>query len=151
MRKGFTLIEILIVIAILGIISVIVFGSFSVFRSSQGLDKDTDTVVEILRQARSQTLISKNASAYGVHVATTAVTLFSGDTYSAADPNNQVFTFLNADLVVSVTLTGGGSDVIFKRLTGETSQNGTIVLSTQGAQPRTRTITVFKTGLIEYQ
>lgn len=151
MQKGFTLIEMLVVIAIVSIISTIVFGSFTVFKSAQGLDKDTEMVVEMLRQARSQTLISKNATVYGVHIASTTATLFTGATYSLGDPGNQVFTFLNPDMVVNTTLTGGGSNVIFKRLTGETSQNGTIVLSTVKTPVRTRTITIFKTGLIEYQ
>jgi len=56
---------------------------------------------------------------------------------------------LNAsDAVFNITLAGGGSDVIFNRLTGETSQNGVITLSSPSTA-QIKTVTVYKTGVVE--
>jgi prepilin-type N-terminal cleavage/methylation domain-containing protein len=150
MKKGFSLIEIIIVIAILGIVSTIIVSSFAAINRTQGLEKDTELVVEQLRQARSQTLSSQNATTYGVHFASTTVTVFAGSSYNPSDPTNEEFVLKNTSLVLNVSLTGGGTDIIFKRLTGETASNGTIVVSSTVAS-RSKTITVYKTGLIEYQ
>jgi prepilin-type N-terminal cleavage/methylation domain-containing protein len=149
-KKGFTLIEIVIVIGILGVLSTISMVTFISFKNTQGINKDSEAIVEMLQQARTQTLSSQNASVYGVHFGTTSVTLFAGSTYSAGVATNEVYNFLSADTVLSVTLTGGGNDVIFSRLTGETTQNGTIVISSTSATI-TRTVSVFKTGVIEFK
>lgn len=149
-NKGVTVAELLIAIAILGILSGIVINSLVSFRKNQALQKDTELVVELLNQARNQTISTKNLSQYGVHFTSTTVTIFTGPTYSNGATGNQVFTLNSTDTILSITLTGGGSDVIFNRLTGETSQNGTIVVSSPGIT-ETKTVTIYKTGVIESQ
>ncbi len=147
-RKGFTLIEILIVIAILAVLVTIIVSTFSLFNKNEAIKKDTETVVEVLQQARSQTLSSKNGSQYGVHFGTSKITLFTGATYSAGASTNSDTTLASTDTIVTVTLTGGGNDIVFTRLTGETAQNGTVVVSSPTSS-RTKTVTIYKTGVIE--
>ncbi len=145
---GFTILELFIVLAI---VTAIAFGSVSIFvnfRNQQALDKDTEMIVEILQQARSQTLTSQNASQYGVHITASKITLFTGSTYSSSDPSNKDFPLTPSDTILTITLSGGGSDVIFQRLSGVTNQNGTVVLSSVAAG-KTKTIKIYKTGLIE--
>ena len=148
LKKGFNLVELLIIIAVL---SLIAFGSVSVFinfRNQQGLDKDTETIVEILQQARSQTLTSQNDSQYGVHISATKITLFTGSSYSSSDLSNKDYPLTLSDTVLNVSLSGGGNEVIFQRLSGETSQSGTITLASS-ATGESKTIKIYKTGLIE--
>src|ERR1035437_5373941 len=121
--KGFTLLEILIVIAILAVLTVISLNTFVQIKNSQAQQMDTETIVETLRQARSQTLSSQSASQYGVHFASGAITLFTGASYVSNDPNNKIFTLSNVN-VITASLSGGGSDIVFNRLSGETSQDG---------------------------
>lgn len=146
--KGFTLVELLGAFSIMIILMAIVTGIFMNFRNSQSLGKDTEMTLSVLRQARSQTLTSQNGTNYGVHFGTTKITLFVGNTYSAGASTNIDFILTGSDTVMAITLVGGGSDIIFKRLSGETSQNGTIVL-TSTITGSTKTVTVYKTGLIE--
>jgi type II secretory pathway pseudopilin PulG len=149
-QKGITLVEILLVIGIVFILSTILLTSFTNLRSNQAIMKNTETVVAVLRQARNQTLSSKNSSVYGVHFATSTITLFTGGTYSSLNSTNQDFIFPSSDSILTTTLNGNGKDVVFNRLSGETSQNGTIVISS----PRvslTKTVTIYKTGLVESQ
>ena len=147
-NSGLTFIEFVIVLAILAVISVIVMSAFVNYRKNQSLEKDTETVVEVLGQARSQTLSSQNASQYGVRIGSDKITLFTGNTYSSSDPANRDFTLVSTDTIVTVSLAGGESDVVFQRLSGETNQNGTIVLSSPTIS-KTKTVTIYKTGLIE--
>lgn len=134
----------------MGVIGAIVFSSIIKFRDAHSLSKDTETVIAVLRQARNQTLSSKNSSVYGVRFATTTVTLFVGATYSSSTTTNKVFTMSGSDNILTISLNYGGRDVVFQRLSGETSQNGTIIISS----PRltnTKTVTIYKTGITETQ
>lgn len=148
LQKGFTLIEVLIVISIMAIISMILVSSFSLFNKSQALDKDADLIVESLEEARSKTLASHNASQYGVYFASTTITIFTGTTYSSSSSTNRDFPLTLTDRVLSISLFGGGNNVVFNRLTGETGQYGTVVISSPTTS-RTRTVTIHKTGVIE--
>ncbi len=125
-------------------------SSFSLFNKSEALDKDTDAVVESLEEARSLTLSSQAASQYGVHFGTQKITIFTGTTYSSTSPSNKDISLATTDTILTISLTGGGSDVVFKRLTGETTQNGTVVISSPTTS-KTRTVTIYKTGVIESQ
>ena len=147
-KSGLTLIEFLISLAILGLVIAIVMNTFTDYRKNQSLQKDTETVVEVLGQARNQSLSSQNASQYGVHIASDKITLFTGSAYSSSDPLNSYFPLVSTDTIVTINLSGGGSDVVFRRLTGETGQSGTVVMSSPTIS-KTKTITVYGTGLIE--
>ena len=147
-KSGLTLVEFLISLAILALIIGIVMSTFTEYRKNQSLQKDTETVMEVLGQARNQSLSSQDASQYGVHIASDKITLFTGSTYSSGEPLNQYFPLVSTDTIVTINLLGGGSDVVFKRLSGETSQSGTVVMSSPSIS-KTKTITIYGTGLIE--
>ena len=149
-KKGFTLSEVLVVLGMLSVISVVVFSIFITFRKSQSLDLDVETIVETLNQARSQTLSSYNGSVYGVHFIYPKIILFTGNTYSANDSLNKEILLNASNVTLTTSLVGGGSDVIFNRLTGSTAQSGTIVLSAPSIS-KTKTINIYSTGLIETQ
>lgn len=149
-KSGFTYIELIVVLAILALLIGIFMSTFITFRKNQALIMDTDTVVGLLRQARNQTLTSKNSASYGVHFTAPKVTIFTGPTYSAGATDNQDFALSSTDTILTISLAGGGSDVVFNRLTGETSQNGTVVISSPGI-PETKTVTIYKTGLVVSQ
>ena len=147
-QSGVTLIEILIVVGVMITLTAIIFGTFVSFNRNQALDKDTETIVGILREARSQTLSSQNSSHYGIHFDSNKVTLFVGSVYSPGDPANQDFNVSSSDISITPNLLGGGSDVVFKRLTGETAESGTVnVYSSTTSQ--TKIVTIYATGVVE--
>ncbi len=149
-NSGFTLIELIVVLIIIFVLSLIILTTFTNFRKNQALEKDTELVVQVLRQARNQTLSSKNSTVYGVHFTAPQVTLFTGGVYSSGDINNQNYTLSSTDTILTISLTGGGSNVVFQRLSGETTQNGTVVVSSPGIS-KTKTVTIYRTGLVESQ
>lgn len=149
-KSGFSILELLISLAIMIVLAVIVFSTFINFRKNESLVMDSETIVSVLRQARNQTLTSKNSSSYGVHITASKITLFTGTSYVSGGAGNQDFVLSTTDTILTINLTGGGSDVVFQRLTGETSQNGTVAVSSPGIN-LTKTVTIYKTGLIEAQ
>lgn len=149
MNRGSTLIEILAVVAIISIISSILFFSFSKLNDYQAIDKETLGVISVLNNARSLTLSSKGGTQYGVHIEEDRITLFKGGTYSSSDPENVTHNLNTAVHISSYALSGGGSDIIFERLTGGTDQNGTITLSLRNDISNSKIITIFVTGTVQ--
>ncbi len=146
--SGFSLIELIISFIIIFIMVTIVFNAFIAYKENQALVTDTETIVTILRQARNQTLNSQNSTSYGVHITASKITLFVGTTYIPNASTNQDFLLTTGDTVLTITLAGSGSDVVFNRLSGETAQSGSIVL-TGVRVARTKAIQIYKTGLVE--
>lgn len=146
-NKGFTLIEILIVIAILGIISSIVILNLSQFRNEQLLKNTTLDVVSLLSKARQNTLSSVNSTNYGVHFDGNQAVLFTGSIYSSNNATNEPIVFDSKVIIPTPSglNIGGGSDVIFERLTGETI-GGTIKIQLTSDSTKQKIITVGKIG-----
>ena len=147
--RGLTIIEILVAVSIIALVVTIITVSFSRLNSSQALEKSADLVVSILNEARSLTLSSKGDSQYGVYFEDSQATLFKGAIYSPADPDN-VITKPHALVEFGeITLSGGGTSIIFKRLTGNTDQTGTIKVFLKSSPVTFRIITISATGIVE--
>lgn len=149
-NRGITLIEIIIVISIIIMISVLVLPNLTRFKKDQSLRNTTEEIVSLLSKARNNTMASLNLNNYGVHFESSQVVLFAGSTYNSADPLNEIIMF---DPLVKIPATGGinvggGSNVVFERMTGNTSNNGTIILQLSADSTRQKIITISKVGLI---
>jgi len=146
--SGFTLVEFLIILGIMGVLSAILAVNISSFTSQQVLDKEAGIVVSILANTRSKALASEGSSAYGVNFDSSTVTIFKGTNYDPDDVDN-VDIEVNRAVTVSVALTGGGSAVVFEKLKGTTAQDGTITLTLVASSTQKRTVTIHTTGLLE--
>jgi Tfp pilus assembly protein FimT len=146
--KGFSAVELLIIIAAILILTLIITGAFSKFRDTQALNGAVEEVVALINEARSKTLSSANFSQHGAHFETNRVVLFQGAIFSPSDSNNKELKFPDFVEIFSITLNGGGADMVFQKLTGKTSQYGTIILRAKKDTAKTKTITVESTGII---
>lgn len=143
--KGFTIIEIIVALAILIFLGVLTFSVFNRYKRDRSLDVNSQILVGTLNEARSKTLDSLEGSQYGVHLASSSVTLFKGLTYNPSDPLNQERSFQGPVVIASTTLPG--PDVVFERLSGETEQYGSIFLSVPNRTGETAEIIVEQTGV----
>ena len=75
--------------------------------------------------------------------------MFVGNLYSAGHASNTVFSLNEGVEIVNISLAGGGSDVVFDRLTGETNQNGSFVIRLKSDNTASTTLTLYGTGIIE--
>jgi prepilin-type N-terminal cleavage/methylation domain-containing protein len=148
-QRGFTLIELLISIVIATILLGIVVEGFASYSKNQAVEKGALKIASLLTEARSSTLASKNGSEYGVHFDTNSATLFEGDTYSAGASTNKSLSLDSFAEISSVTLSAGGSDIVFNKLTGGTSDYGTTTVSLTSSTTQSKKIVVHPTGLIE--
>jgi prepilin-type N-terminal cleavage/methylation domain-containing protein len=143
--KGFSLIETLIVLAILTIILTIVTFSFTSMRSKKQIEVTIDAIDFKLEQAKSSALAGKNGKSFGVQFSTTSYTYFSGDVYNPNDISNSSTT-LPSNLQISRSLTGGSNAIIFNRMTGLPQAVGTITVSNINNASSSASITIGNGG-----
>lgn len=146
---GFTLLEIVIVVAVLTIIGAIVaYGFYSFFRTSE-MKTAVDVVHAELRDARAKTIAARGDSRYGVHFESDRVTVFAGTVYSVSDPANEIEVLPPGISIVTIALNGGGADVIFDRLSGNTAQYGSVTLAHRSHDIADKIISVSAAGMID--
>ena len=144
--RGFTFIELLVVI---GVIAVLASGVLIAYRSANGgieLKTNAFKIVDVLNLARQRTIASLGSSEYGVHFEANRLVLFKGAAYSALDPDN-IFYLLPAALeIADVVLAGGGSEVVFDRITGKTAQSGSLKVQLVSDTGKFKTINILSSG-----
>ena len=149
-NKGISLIEILIVVGLIAIISTIAVLNLSNFHNQQILINTTEDVVSLLNEARNDTISSKNSNTYGIHFQTDRAILFAGASFTSNPSNKQI----NLDSAViipisgGINLNGGGSDIVFDRITGETTKYGTIIIRLVSKATSQKVVTISKIGVI---
>jgi prepilin-type N-terminal cleavage/methylation domain-containing protein len=147
-RKGFTVLELLIVIAIIGLLASAITLSFRGITGRETLEKNAQTALSVFAKARFNALNGKAASAYGVQIASSSLTIFPGSSYSAGATSNEVVS-LSGVTLDSVSLSGGGTAVTFSMLAGTTSKSGTFRMTGSSGTPKY--FTIYNTGVVEVQ
>jgi hypothetical protein len=101
-----------------------------------------------LSRARSRTLASENGKVYGVHFQTDKAVLFVGPTYATTSSANETYIFDSRAQIYDISI-AGGANVVFRRLTGETTNTGTVVLRAYSDKWLWSTTTISASGIIE--
>jgi type II secretory pathway pseudopilin PulG len=136
MRKGFTLVELILVLGIMIAIGAIVFASLASRRSEADLAATTQQVATLLRQAQSDAVEQQNGAvagssiAWGVHFSNATNTvpfyaLFTGS-YSATATVNYYPLPTTLAYQTSTLASGATLDVIFSPITGASSVSTSI-------------------------
>ena len=145
------MIELLIVVTIIVILSSLVGLNLSKFRREQSLQNTTSDIISLLNEARNNTIASKNSTFYSVHFESGRAVLFTGGTFSEPNSTNKEIT-LDSSVTIptsgGISLNGGGANVIFTRISGETQNYGTIIVRLTADATRQKTITINKTGIV---
>ncbi len=150
-NKGFTAIELLVVIGIAILLASLSIATFVSLSDYQSIDKNADVVESYLLRARNQTINSKDNAQYGIKFASTTVTLFQGTSYNAASTTNVVYNISEKVTLSSLNLTGGTTTVYFMSITGKPSATGTAVYRLNNGASSTKSIIIYGSGLAEVQ
>ncbi|MBI4118065.1 MAG: type II secretion system protein [Parcubacteria group bacterium] len=149
--RGITLLEILVALSIFGLLGTFGVTTLSGFKKAIDLSGAADTTIAMLEDARSRTRFSNDRSQYGIHFATNRVTLFRGVSYVEGAPENESTTLPQTVEISTVTLTGGGSDVLFEVLTGEANKTGTVIIRLKSDVSKTRIVEIQQSGVAGIQ
>lgn len=145
-KKGFTLIEILIVIAIIGILATVLLVPFSEFRSKQILDGQTRLVENLIQESRSKTLASQDDNQFGLYFESGQVTTFTGNDYAPGQAGNAVYTLSDAVRLTPVGFTD--NELYFDKINGKASDVGSIDVYLVSDPTVKKTILVNGSGII---
>lgn len=145
--KGFTLIEIIISIAILGIIAGITTVSF---RNSQ-IKKQQQAIVETLssnlaeQKVNSQT--GKEGSNYGIKFNTDNYILFKGKVFDSGSSSNKKVEVAKS-FQISETISNSQDVIYFSKITGAPSEVATITISHINNKISPQNILIESSGVI---
>lgn len=90
--KGFTLIEISLVVALTLIIGAVTMPSYTKFIDGRKLSADKSKLVENIRYARELAKSGKDNSSFGIYFQTSRYVLYQGSDYSSRkEPKDQTF------------------------------------------------------------
>ena len=142
-KRGFMLIELIIVLTIITILVSITVSSFSTVGESEALDTSVMSTISVLNEARSSAISSKDASDYGVRILNDKLISFK-DSFGTLNSETVI-----SNLVTISTSTGIGTDIIFKNVSGSTNASGTITITVLNDSSKNSLIKIYSTGVIE--
>lgn len=140
MKKGFTLIELIIVIALISILGFLSTGFYSRFYNQNAVSTVTDELTQEFRKAQIYAMTGKQNGNWGVHNNITSIILFQGSAFAGRNTAFDETFSVNSNISIS-----GLTDLIFSRMTGTPSATPTIIISSAN---NTRTITVNSQGVV---
>lgn len=142
-NRGFTLIEVLLSIALISLIVGIGTPLYQSFQNKNELDIATTTVVQSLRRAQTLSRTGEGDSAWGVRIALGSITVFRGTVYAT---RNQSFDE-NFQMSTQI-LPSGLTEVVFQKFTGTPQSSGTLTLTLNATD--TVTVGINDYGTITY-
>ena len=141
-NKGFTLIEVVLSLAIVILIFGIATPFYQDYQIRNGLDTGINTIVENLRRAQVLSRAVDGDSNWGVSISGNQVTLFKGVSFATRD-----VTFDEVSDILSVISFLGLNEIVFSKLNGLPNTTGMINLSVSG---NTRTVSINEKGILTY-
>ncbi len=153
-EEGFTIIEIVIVLAILIVLAAIIIPNFFLIQQRTDLNNGAQEFVGVLKSAQNRALASDSSSQYGVYI-NTGVTpnkyvLFKGASYAGRDALQDQNYFLPKNVEFYSISLGGGSEIVFNKLTSASAQSGSVSLRNKTDTSQNKTVYIANSGVISF-
>lgn len=150
MKRGYTLIELLIVLSIIAALGVIGTIDYANYRSQQGFVTVRANIVTVLRTAQLRAIAQEDSQPWGVYfsnLGSTFYQVFKGSDYLTGTPVENK-RFLGRGISFAQPATNATSQVVFAKRTGLPTAPLTVKIALRGA---TSTITINAQGNIQQQ
>lgn len=140
--RGFTIIEVILVIAVAGVILTLTTPLIMPIIDRGQLTGSTNQIVKSLRTAQQYAQGVKNDSPWGVYLTANTMTIFAGISYATRNAALDVSTSISPPINIT-----SGAEIVFNKLTGApTSQTTTTIVY----KNQTQIITTNAIGNITY-
>lgn len=123
-KRGFTIIELLVVIGILSVILVSGFSLYKVWQNRSSTSDAESIVLSALREASSMANLGSNDSKWGIKYLPNKLVVFSGPSYISRNTSHDKF----FELPTGVSLSGL-DELTFEKFTGLPQSTSSIVIS----------------------
>lgn len=140
---GFSLIEMLLSVAIISMLVGISLPVYVPFQTRNELEITTQTIADMLRRAQTYARGVNGDSQWGVAVQSGDATLFKGTSFATRDT-----AYDETSAISPATAVSGLGEVVFAKLTATPSTTGTITLT--ASTNDVRTITINGKGMVSY-
>ncbi|MBU1102325.1 type II secretion system GspH family protein [Patescibacteria group bacterium] len=147
-KEGFSLIELVVVIAILLILAGFFLISLNLLRHKNSLDYSAQEIIKMLRLAQNKTLASEGASSFGVYFESNKLTLFKGTSFNPFDTENQERKLADDVVISQISLANATSSVVFDRLTGTTANSGSVKIELVNDSSQNKDVFIETSGAI---
>lgn len=124
MRRGFSLMEMIVVIAIIGVLASLSFTGYNVFKTRTTLSSATAMTAQAIRQASLNAQNGRRDSVWKVDVTNAGTVIYAGSSYAERIIGSEISTTFSSALTVSGTAT-----YTFAKLTGRPMTPGTTILT----------------------
>lgn len=140
--RGFTLIEMMVVIAVIGMLASVSTTAYSSFKTHENLEIAANGVVEAIRYAQANAQSGKGGSSWGAEILPSSVVVFKGASYAGRDAaSDQALDFPGG------VTASGLSEIVFAAVTGFTANTGIVVMTNSSG---TKNISINEKGTLAY-
>jgi prepilin-type N-terminal cleavage/methylation domain-containing protein len=151
--KGFTIIELLIVIAVFGVLTAAMSTPLSTLLAQSAVKDSVLTVKNGLRRAATQAMVGHQGDSWGIHLSDSdgcalpakKIHIFRGAAFTSATDTIETID-LPAGASITALSIGGGCDVTFSRYEGLTASAGVVTVT--GTDSSTGTVTINAYGRV---
>lgn len=133
--RGFTLIELILVIAIVSIIAMLSSPFYSRFLLQNAVLNTSDQIVGTLRKAQSYSMAGRQGSAWSVNYSNNAITLYKGTVFAGRNT-----AFDEKYSVISTVNISGLTNISFARGNGLPTPSTASITVSSGTNIKTLTV-----------
>lgn len=153
-QKGFSIIEMVTVMAVMIILSIVGLSNLSSRRNVNDLNTATKQVGALLREAQSDAMANSGGTTWGVHFANTTTTapfyaLFK-TSYTTANTKGYYRLPYTVSYMTSTLASGATLDVTFTQITGASSASTTIGFYATSQPTKTSSVSISSIGTVTY-
>jgi len=142
LKNGFTIVEVIIVVAFFSILAFVSVSFYQSFQVTYELNTSINELVQNLRRAQSKAMASEGDSKHGIYFNSgygATYVLFKGNSYATRDTDYDEETILSNNINLTYGL-GGGQEVVFSKFRGRPNNTGTITITSINGDYKTITI-----------
>jgi prepilin-type N-terminal cleavage/methylation domain-containing protein len=144
-QHGFSLIEVLLVLALVGVVAGLSVPVYQSFQVRDDLDIAANTTVQTLRRAQTLSQAISQDATWGVSVQSGSIVLFQGANFATRDTDHDEVFFVPTTITIAPAST---TEFVFDKFTGEPQATGSLTL--ESTTNESRTVTLGEKGIIFY-